>query len=143
MHGTVKKKDPNTGEYLYRSSATPITDRWDRDDRFEQSCNEESQTSFGYNFNREMALNADEIAKHEKEISAVRAVEQAQPSFERMQKYDAPLVRSTQAGGSGTRRRVGTDDGARALAALKGRGKNTCKDKDHGAGKGKSRTYIC
>ena len=77
-----------------------------------------------------MALDADEIAQHEKEMSAIRAVEHAQPSHERMQKYDAPLVRSTQAGGSGTRRRVGTEDEARALAAVKGRGKS--KSKDHG-----------
>ena len=110
MHGTVKKKDPTTGEYLYRSSENQITDRWDREDRFKQSCNDESQKEFGRDFTREMALDADEIAKHEKEMSAVRAVEHAQPSHERMQKYDAPLVRSTQAAGSGTRRRVGTEE---------------------------------
>ena len=86
-----------------------------------------------------MALDADEIAKHEKEMSAIRAVEHAQPSFERMQKYDAPLVRSTQAGGSGTRRRVGTEEEARALAAVKGRGKS--KGKDHGASKGKTMSW--
>ena len=107
LHGTVNKKDPNTGEFLYTSSATPITDRWGRDERCRQSCNEESQKESGYNFTREMALDADEIAQHEKEMSGVRAVEHAQPSHERVQKYDAPLVRSTQAGGSGTRRRVG------------------------------------
>ena len=89
-----------------------------------------------------MALDADEIAKHEIELSAIRAVEHAKPSYERKELCDAPLVRSTQAGGSGTRRRVGTEDEARALAAIKGRGKNAGKDKDHGAGKGKSRTYI-
>ena len=85
-----------------------------------------------------MALDADEIAKHEKEMSAIRAAEHAQPSFERMQKYDAPLFRSTQAGGSGTRRRVGTEEEARALAAVKG-GKS--KGKDHGASKGKAMSY--
>ena len=74
-----------------------------------------------------MALDADEIAKHEKEMSAIRAAEHAQPSYERMQKYDAPWVRSTQAGGSGTRRRVGTAEEARALAALNGRGKAKAK----------------
>ena len=89
-----------------------------------------------------MALDADEIAKHEKELSAIRAVEHAKPSYERKELYDAPLVRSTQAGGSGTRRRVGTEDEARALAAIECRGKNKGKDKDHGAGNGKSRTYI-
>ena len=73
-----------------------------------------------------------------KQMSAVRVVEHAKPSYQRKELHDAPLVRSTQAGGSGTRRRVGTEDEARALAAIKGRGKNTGKDKDRGAGKGKS-----
>ncbi len=89
-----------------------------------------------------MALEAYDIARHEKRMSAIRAVEHAKPSYQRRELYDAPLVGSIQAGGSGTRRRVGTEDEARALAANKGRGKNTGKDKDRGAGKGKSRTWI-
>ena len=83
-----------------------------------------------------MVLDADEIAQHEKQMNAIRAVERARPSDERMRKYNAPLVRSTQAGGSGTRRRVGAEEEARALAALKGRGRS--KGKDHGGGKGKT-----
>ena len=70
-----------------------------------------------------MALEAYDIARHEKRMSAIRAAEHAKPSSQRKDLYDAPLVRSTQAGGSGTRRRVGTEDEARALAAIKGRGK--------------------
>ena len=127
---------------MYATSENPITDRWDRDDRFKASCSEESRKEFGRDFTREMALEADEIARHEKRMSAIRAVEHAKPSSQRKELYDAPLVRSTQAGGSGTRRRVGTEDEARALAAIKGRGKNTGKDKDRGAGKGKSRIWI-
>ena len=115
-----------------------IAERWERDDRFKQSCNEEPQNDFGIDFTREMAYDADEIARHEKELGAIRAVENSQPSHERMQKYDAPLVRSAQGAGSGTRRRVGTEEEARALAALKGHGKN--KSKDHGVGNGKGET---
>ena len=140
MHCTVKKRDPTTGEYLYRSSKNPIAERWERDDRFKQSCNEESQKEFGMDFTREMAYDADEIARHEKELEAIGAVENAQPSHERMQKYDAPLVRSMQAGGSGARRRVGAEEEARALAAVKGRGKD--KSKDHGARKGKTTWWV-
>ena len=43
-----------------------------------------------------MALEADEIAKREKQMSAIRAVEHAKPSYQRKELYDAPLVRSTQ-----------------------------------------------
>ena len=86
-----------------------------------------------------MALEADEIAKHEKQMSAIRAVENSIPSWQRRELYDAPLVRSTQAGGSGTRRRVGTEDEARAIAAVKGRAKNTGKDKGRGKGKRKTK----
>ncbi len=106
LHGSIKKKDPDTGRILYKS----ITDRWDRDAKFRASCNEESQKEFGKYFTREMAYDADEIAAHEKELGAVRKVENAQPSSERKDKYTAPLVRSAQAGGSGTRRRVGTEE---------------------------------
>ena len=88
-----------------------------------------------------MALDSDEIARHEK-LSAIRAVEHAKPFYQRKELYDAPLVRSAQAGGSGTRRRVGTEDEARALAAVKGRGDNNGKDKDRGARKGKQKTWI-
>ena len=89
-----------------------------------------------------MALEADEIARHEKRMSAIRAVEDAIPSWQHMELCSAPVVRSTQAGGSGTRRRVGTEDEARAIAAVKGRGKNTGKDKGRGTRKGKQRTFI-
>ena len=141
LHGTLTKKGPN-GEFLYRDAENPITTRWDADDRFKESCSEESRKEFGRDFTRNMALEADELARHEKQMSAIRAVENAIPSWQRRELYDAPLVRSTQAGGSGTRRRVGTEDEARAIAAVKGRGKNTGKDKGRGAGKGQQRTWI-
>ena len=56
-----------------------------------------------------------------------------------------PEVMSTQAGGSGTRRRVGTEEEQRAMAALKGREKGKSKDQDRGKGKmqtkGKTKTW--
>ena len=41
-----------------------------------------------------------------------------------------PEVRSTQSGGSGTRRRIGTEEEQRASVALKGREKGKGKDQD-------------
>ena len=87
-----------------------------------------------------MALEADDLARHEKQMSAVRAVEHAMPSWQRRELYNTPLIRSAQSGGSETRRRAGTEDEARAYAAVKGkgRGKNPGKDK----GRGKHQTWI-
>ena len=73
----MKKKYPATGECSYRSSENPIADRWERDGRFKHSCNKESQKEFGINFTRKMAYDADEIARHEKELGTMRAVENA------------------------------------------------------------------
>ena len=86
-----------------------------------------------------MALQADELARHEEQMSAVRAVEHAMPSWQRQQLYNEPLIRSAQAGGSETRRRAGTEDEARAYAAVKGkgRGKNPGRDK----GRGRQQTW--
>ena len=91
---------------MYKS----ITDRWDGDAKFRISCNKESQKEWNRDFTREDALDADEIAAHEKELGAIRAVENAEPASERKGKYTMPEVRSTQSGGFGTRRRIGTEE---------------------------------
>ena len=57
-----------------------------------------------------MAYDADAIAADEQELGAVPKVENAQPASERKETYTMPLVRSAQAGVSGTRRRVGTEE---------------------------------
>ena len=137
-HGTNKKKGPS-GEYLYRGALNPITMRWDAEESFRESCSEESRKEFNCEFSQEMALQADELARHEVEASAARAKDNAMPSWQRQKRFNAPLVRSAQAGGSDTRRRAGTEDEARAYAAVKGkgRGKNTGK----GKGRGKQETW--
>ncbi len=48
-------------------------------------------------------------------------------------------VRSTQSGGSGTRRRIGTEADQQAVEALKGREKGESNDRDSGTG-GKTQT---
>ena len=85
-----------------------------------------------------MALQADEIARHEEIASAARAKAHAMPSYQREEQFgsNVPLVRSTQAGGSGTRRRAGTEDEARAYAAVKGKGRGRSIGKGKGRGKG-------
>ena len=120
---------------MYKS----IADRWEKDETNRRSCNEESQKQFGKDFTREDAYDADEMAAHEKELGAIRKVDNAKPASERKGKYTMPKLRSAQSGGSGTRRRVGTEEEARALAAVKGRGKS--KSKDHGAGNGKTMSW--
>ena len=132
-HGTNNERGPN-GEFLHRGAGNPITMRGDADGSFKESCSQESRKEFGIEFAREMASQADELARHEEQMSAFRAVEHAMPSWQRQERYNTPLVRSAQAGGSGTRRRAGTEDEARAYAAVKGkgRGKNPSKDKARG-----------
>ena len=82
-----------------------------------------------------MALQADELARHEEQMSAVRAVEHAMPSWQRQKRYNAPLIRSAQTGGSETRRRAGTEDEARAYAAVKGKGRGQTCGRDKGRGR--------
>ncbi len=134
-HGAKKKKSAS-GECLYRGAFNPITMRWDADEQFRESCADESRKEFKCEFTREMALQADELARHEEEASAARAKAHAMPSYQRQELFHVPLVRSTQAGGSGTRRRAGTEDEARAYAAVrgKGRGRSTGKGKSRGKG---------
>ena len=61
------------------------------------------------------------------------------PSKERREKFTVPDVRSTQSGGSGTRRRIGTEAEQQAVEALKGREKGKSNDRDRGKG-GKTQT---
>ena len=135
-HGARQKKD-DFGNFLYREAFDPITMRWDNDEAFRESCSQESRKEFNCEFTREMALQADEIARHEEIASAARAKAHAMPSYQRQEQFsNVPLVRSTQAGGSGTRRRAGTEDEARAYAAVKGKGRGRSTGKGKGRGKG-------
>ena len=125
------------GNFLYRDAFDPITMRWDAEEQFRESCSQEIRKAFNCECTREMALQADEIARHEELASAAHAKVHAMPSYQRQEQFsNVPLVRSTQAGGSGTRRRAGTEDEARAYALVrgKGRGRNTGKGKGRGKG---------
>ena len=84
-----------------------------------------------------MALQADELARQEEIASAARAKTHAMPSYQRQEQFpNAPLVRSTQAGGSNTRQRAGTEDEARAAAIIKGKGRGRSTGKGKGRGNG-------
>ena len=61
------------------------------------------------------------------------------PSKERRERFAVPEVRSTQAGGSGKRRRMGTEAEQQAVEALKVREKGKSRDRDRGKG-GKAQT---
>ena len=110
--------------------------RWDAEEQFRESCSEESRKEFHCEFTREVALQADELARHEEEASAARAKAHAMPSYQRQELFNVPLFGSTQAGGSGTRRRAGTEDEARAYAAVRGKGRGRSTGRGKGRGKG-------
>ena len=131
-----RKKD-DIGNFLYRDAFDPITMRWDAEEQFRESCSQESRKEFNCEFSRGMALQADERARQEETASAARVKTHAMPSYQRQEQFpNAPLVRSTQAGGSGTRQRAGTEDETRAVAIVKGkcRGRSTGKGKGRGKG---------
>ena len=114
-------------------------DRYEKDPASVVSFNEEMQKEFGRDSVINDAYEADEIAAHEKILEERRLVDNAKPASERRDKYTMPEVRSTQSGGSGTRRRIGTEEEQRAIAALKGCEKGKGKDRDIGKG-GKTQT---
>ena len=97
------------------------------------------QKEFGGYFDLNDACEADELAARENILGEHRKVDNAIPSKERREKFAMPELRSTQSGGSGTRRRIGTEEEQRAIAALKGREKGKGKDSDRGKG-GKTQT---
>ena len=120
----MKKKDA-TGQYLYAHSATPITLRWENDEAYRRSCNEQSQLYFQCDMDHEMALEADRIGWEETEAARQRGQNFAMPSDRRQELSPAlPVIRSQQAGGSNTRPRANTEEERRAIAAIKGKGKN-------------------
>ena len=88
------------------------------------------QKEFGRYFDLNDAYEADELAAHEKIFGEHRKVDNATPSNERREKFTMPEVRSTQSGGSGTRRRIGTEEEQRAIVALRCREKGKGKDQD-------------
>ena len=133
----TEKKDPEAGRFKY----TSIVDRCQKDPDFHRSCNEESQKEFGKYFILKDAYEADELAAHEEIFGERRLIDNALPAKERREKYTMPEVRSTQSGGSGTRRRIGTEEEQRAIEALKGREKGKSKDRDRGKG-GKTQTKL-
>ena len=121
-HGALKKKDA-TGQYLYAHSPTPITLRWENDEAYRRSCNEQSQLYFGCDTDHDMALEADRIGWDETEAARERGQNLTMPSDRRQELYPAlPTIRSQQAGGSNTRPRANTEHERRAMAAIKGKG---------------------
>ena len=120
----MKKKDA-TRQYLYAHSATPMNRPWENDESYRRSCNEQSQLYFQCDMDHEMALEADRIGWEETEAARQRGQNYGMPSDRRQELYPAlPVIRSQQAGGSNTRPRANTEEERRAIAAIKGNGKN-------------------
>ena len=71
----------------------------------------------------------DELANREKLLSERRKVANAIPSRERQTRFTMPEIRSTQAGGSNTRRYRGTEAEQHAVNTVKGRGKKARRKK--------------
>ena len=78
----------------------------------------------------------DEMANREKILSAQHGYDNALPSQERQTRFTMPEIRSTQAGGSNTRRYRSTEAEQQAVNAVKGRGNGNSRDQ----GKGKCKT---
>ena len=76
----------------------------------------------------------DELANREKLLSEQRKVDNAMPSRERQTRFTMPEIRSTQAGGSNTRRYRGTEAEQQAVDAVVGREKGKSRDRDRGKG---------
>ena len=129
----MKKKDA-VGQLLYAHSPTPIALRWESDPDFRINCNEQTQLYFGVDMDHDFALEADRIAWEEVEAARLRGQNFALPSERRQERWRpiAPIIRSTQSGGSNTRARAGTEEERRAIAAVKGKGKQKFKGKPRG-----------
>ena len=98
-----------------------------------------SQEYFGCDFDYNMAVEADELARREEAMGQERARTHILPSHERASRYATrrPEIRSTQDGGPDTRPRAGTIAEHRALAAVQW----TAGKKGKGTGKSGKLTY--
>ncbi len=115
-----KKKDEVTKQYRYRHTDWPISERWCFEPAYQFSCNQMSQEYFGCDFDYNMAVEADEIARRAEAMGHERARTHVLPSYERASRFASHRteIRSTQAGGPDTRPRAGTIAEQRALAAV-------------------------
>ena len=134
-----KKKDEVTKRYRYRHTDWPISERWCSEPAYQFSCNQMSQEYFGCDFDYNMAVEADELARRDEAMGHERARTHILPSHERASRYATrrPEIRSTQAGGPDTRPRAGTIAEQRALAAVQW----TAGKKGKGTGKSGKQTY--
>ena len=86
-----------------------------------------AQQYFNFDFDWEMAVEADELGWREETAAREQAETRGIPAHERVRRFARTEVRSVQAGGAETRPRVGTADEQRARAALRQPGKGTGK----------------
>ena len=99
--------------------------------------NEGSGNKFSCGISLEMVLRADELARKEQELSAVRSRDHARYRDQRPVHFPIqPVVGSQQAGVSNSRQSAGTEDEARADAAVKGEGRSGYS----GGGKGRGQS---